>query len=67
MNAGKNNIRIYCINGFKDHVHLLINLHPVQNLADVVHRIKGDSSHWINKNRITAKNSDGKRNTVLSQ
>lgn len=37
------------INAHKDHVHALINLGKQQTIADIMHQIKGESSHWINK------------------
>lgn len=52
-NAKQKNIYIDSINGFSDHLHCLISLGNEQNIAGVVHLIKGESSHWINENRLT--------------
>jgi len=41
--AGDNEIYLDCINGIKDHVHLLIRLRTDQSIADVVKTIKGNS------------------------
>lgn len=51
-NAKAKDIYIDHINGIEDHVHLLISLKPGQNIAKVVQLIKGESSHWLNKNEL---------------
>ncbi len=48
------NIFIDSINGYHDHLHCLISLGSEQNISKVVNLIKGESSYWINKNKITA-------------
>ena len=35
------------INGMSDHIHILLNLHPNQSLAEEVQQIKGSSSKWM--------------------
>jgi len=52
QNALEKGIEIIEINGFVDHVHCLINLQYNQKIEDVVKLIKGESSHWINKNNL---------------
>jgi putative transposase len=52
QNAISKNIEIVEINGYVDHVHCLINLQYNQKIEDVVKLIKGESSHWINKNNL---------------
>jgi REP element-mobilizing transposase RayT len=47
--AASKGIFIDHFNCHLDHVHCLISLKNDQNLADVVHCIKGESSHWINQ------------------
>lgn len=42
------------INCVSDHIHILIRLHPDQNVSKVVQLIKGESSFWINKNKLIA-------------
>jgi putative transposase len=37
------------INGFEDHVHLLLRLHASQRLSAVVQQIKGESAWWANQ------------------
>ena len=41
------------INGFVDHVHCLISLGSNQSIEDVMRLIKGESSHWINQQKMT--------------
>jgi putative transposase len=45
-------ISLKAINGYTDHVHCLISLGKDQNIADVAQLIKGESSFWINKNKM---------------
>jgi REP element-mobilizing transposase RayT len=52
-NENQKEIYIDFINGYKDHIHCLISLGSEQNIAKVVNLIKGESSYWINKNKIT--------------
>jgi putative transposase len=42
-----------CINGYSEHVHCLISLGREQRLSYVAQLIKGESSFWINKNKLT--------------
>ena len=51
-NAKQKGIYIDQINGWTDHLHALISLGANQSLSEVMQLIKGESSHWINKNRI---------------
>ena len=39
------------INGVEDHVHVLTMLKPYPEIADVLQKLKGGSSGWINKQR----------------
>ncbi len=36
-----------------DHIHLLFGFRPNQSLSDLLQDVKGDSSKWINNNRLT--------------
>jgi REP element-mobilizing transposase RayT len=47
-------LRIVAANGVEDHMHLLIQLMPAQNLAQVVRSIKAASSDWMNENKLLA-------------
>lgn len=35
-----------------DHIHVLFGMRPTQSLSDLMQDIKGDSSKWINENRL---------------
>tara|TARA_B100000315_G_scaffold187817_1_gene177482 strand:- start:538 stop:963 length:426 start_codon:yes stop_codon:yes gene_type:complete len=48
--AKESDIEIDVINGDMDHLHLLIQLKPNQNPANIANLLKGESSNWINKN-----------------
>jgi REP element-mobilizing transposase RayT len=50
-NAKEKGIFILAINCVQDHIHLLISLGADQTIGKVVQLIKGESSHWINKNK----------------
>lgn len=52
-NARKKNIFIDFINGYVDHVHCLVSLGTDQTLEEIMRLIKGESSFWINKNKLT--------------
>ena len=52
-NAKKKNIYIDFIGGYVDHVHCLISLGTDQEIGKLMQLIKGESSHWINKNNLT--------------
>jgi REP element-mobilizing transposase RayT len=41
------------INGYHEHLHALISLGGKQNISDIIQKIKGESSFWINKNKLT--------------
>jgi len=45
-------IRIVTINGVEDHMHLLLQLMPSQNLVQVVKSIRGASAGWLNENKL---------------
>ena len=40
------------INGMPDHVHLFFGMRPNQSLSELMQKVKGDSSRWINKNQF---------------
>ena len=48
--AASKSIYIYAVNGHHDHIHCLLALAPEQNIATVMNLLKGESSHWANKN-----------------
>ncbi len=52
-NAKKKGIFLDFINGWEEHVHSLVSLGTEQTIADIVRLMKGESSHWINKEGLT--------------
>lgn len=53
-NADKKEIWLESINVYKEHAHCLISLGKNQTVSKVAQLIKGESSIWINKNKIIA-------------
>ena len=51
-NAVDKDIYIDFINGHLEHVHCLISLGSGQNIDKIVMLLKGESSYWINKNKL---------------
>jgi putative transposase len=51
--AKKKGIYIDFIDGWKDHIHCIISLNHDQNISKIMNLIKGESSFWINKDKIT--------------
>jgi REP element-mobilizing transposase RayT len=49
-NSLKKDIYIDTVNGWMEHIHLLLSLKASQNLSKVIQLIKGESSYWINNN-----------------
>ena len=54
QNAIIKEIFLDSINGYSEHVHCLISLNKTQSISDVAQLIKGESSFWINKNKLTS-------------
>jgi putative transposase len=52
-NAKTKGIYIDHINGHLEHLHALISLGGNQTVSEIMQKIKGESSHWINKNKLT--------------
>ena len=46
--------KLLCINGVKDHVHILIGLKPDISISDLVRDIKNNSTNFINRNEFVA-------------
>ena len=47
--------KMLCINTMPDHLHMLIGFRPHQSLADLMSKVKGESSEWINLEHLTKK------------
>ena len=48
-----NKHKMIIINGMPDHLHIAIGMRPSQSLSDLMQDIKGNSSKWINDNKLT--------------
>jgi len=53
LNARDKGIHIDFINGYVEHIHCLISLGTDQTIEKLMQLIKGESSFWINKNKLT--------------
>jgi putative transposase len=51
-NAREKGIFIDFINGYSDHCHCLVSLGVDQTIQKIMQMIKGESSFWINKEKI---------------
>ena len=51
-NAVSKNIHLDSINGSTDHLHALISLGSDQTIAKIAQLLKGESSHWVNKENL---------------
>ena len=44
--------KVLAINGMPDHVHVLMGFRPTQSLSDLMEILKGESSQWINAQKL---------------
>jgi REP element-mobilizing transposase RayT len=51
-NSQEKGIWLDSVNGHKEHIHCLISLGREQTISKIAQLIKGESSFWINKNKI---------------
>ncbi|NQT65304.1 MAG: IS200/IS605 family transposase [FCB group bacterium] len=40
------------INGIEDHVHCLFSFNPKYSISKMINDIKGESSHWLNEQKL---------------
>jgi REP-associated tyrosine transposase len=52
QNSINKEVFIDCLNCVEDHIHLLISLSTEQTIAKVAMLIKGESSFWVNKEKL---------------
>ena len=52
-NARSKGIFLDCVNGHDEHIHCLVSLSCDQTISKTVQMIKGESSFWINKQRLS--------------
>jgi putative transposase len=53
-NAETKDIWLDCVNGYHDHIHCLISLGKDQTISNITKLLKGESSFWINKEKLTS-------------
>jgi len=46
--ASELDVYVYAINGWHDHIHLVVAIPPKHSVAEIVKRLKGASSHYLN-------------------
>lgn len=46
--AAELGVYVYAINGWSDHVHLVVAIPPRHAVAEIVKRLKGASAHYVN-------------------
>lgn len=54
QNSEKKGFYIDSVNGYSEHTHCLLSLNKDLSMSDTAQLIKGESSHWINQNKLTA-------------
>ena len=52
-NAKDKNIHVDFVNGHQEHCHCLVSLGSNQTIEKTAQLLKGESSFWINKNKLT--------------
>ena len=52
-NAKSKGIYLDQMNGYHEHLHALISMSGTQNISEIMQKIKGESSFWINKKKLT--------------
>jgi putative transposase len=50
-----NGHKMLAINNMPDHLHMFIGLNPEQSLSKIMQLVKGDSSEWINKEKLISR------------
>ena len=53
QNARLKGIYIDQMDGYQEHLHALISMSGTQNISEIMQKIKGECSFWINKNKLT--------------
>jgi hypothetical protein len=50
--AEEKGIRLLEVNGGADHIHLLLQLHPAQNLSQTMRMLRLDAEEWLNGTQL---------------
>ncbi|THU39952.1 IS200/IS605 family transposase [Niastella caeni] len=51
-NAADNGINVLLVNGTEDHMHVVVQMMPTQNLAQIMKSIRTESAAWINESKF---------------
>jgi REP element-mobilizing transposase RayT len=51
-NSKGKDIKVGCINGYKDHAHCLLALNRDMTIAKAAQLLKGESAHWLNAQNL---------------
>jgi len=54
LNCKEKEVFLQAIGGYSDHLHCLVSLGKDQTIAKITQLIKGESSFWINQQKLTA-------------
>lgn len=49
----KRELYLSAVDGYSDHIHILMNVNPKDSISSIVQLLKGESSHWINSEKLT--------------
>ncbi len=52
-NAKDKKIYLDCMDGYVEHIHALVSLKAEQSISKIAQLLKGESSHWVNEQRLT--------------
>jgi REP element-mobilizing transposase RayT len=50
--AEEKGVKVLHVSGYTDHMHVLLHLHPAQNVAQVVRQLKAESTDWLNATKL---------------
>lgn len=48
----ENGIKVLTVNGVEDHVHMVLQMLPAQNLTQIMKSIRSESADWINESKF---------------
>ena len=57
-------IHLMEVNGWSDHIHLLLQLHPAQNLSQVMRMLRSESAEWLNGTQLLQSEFDWSDETI---
>lgn len=50
--AAESGINVLSVNGTEDHMHVVVQMMPTQNLAQIMKSIRTESAAWINESKF---------------